>query len=226
MRAVHVTAHMRGPLRLPHGWLSLDSLLGAAICLRDGITPSMQGEGLVDLTVEIGRALARSECGRLWLASWSVAEAEAYEKRWNNRRPPIAEAQNMGNAKVRTVNVAAGHMKAMHKPAEAVHMRHDRLDWYALGDAGEIRALLDLIVSLGAKRNAGDGVVGRWVVEDCEPWAPGFPCVLDGQPLRPLPLDWPGVDQEKANLDFMALSPPYWPHDPRAKVNVFVPVRR
>jgi CRISPR type IV-associated protein Csf3 len=226
MMPVHVTAHLGGPLRLPHGWISLDALLGAAICMRDGITPSMQGEGLIDLAPEIGKVLARSECGRLWLASWSVGEPESYERRWTNRRPPIAEAQAMGNAKVKTISVGGGHMKAMHKPAEAIHFRHDRLDWYAMGDVAEIEGLLELIVSLGAKRNAGDGAVRRWQVRECAPWAPGFPCVLDGQPLRPLPLDWPGVDQSKIALDFMALSPPYWPHDPRAKVDVFVPVRQ
>lgn len=225
MIPLRVTAHLHGPVRLPHGWLSLDSMLGAAICLRDNEPPLIQGQEPSDLSGRMDAVLKRSDCGRLWLASWSIGEADQYEKRWNNRRPPIAEAQAMGSQKVKAVNIAAGPMKAFHKPAEAVHMRGDRLDWFAIGDASCILTLLSLVQHLGAKRNAGDGLVGRWVVEPCEPWAGGFPVVLDGTPLRPLPPDWAGLDHSRCMPDRMPLMPPYWPRDPALRTDVVVPMR-
>lgn len=225
MKPLHIVAHLSGPVRLPHGWLALDSLLGAAVCVREGIPPALTGEPLTDLTPWLSRALARSECGRLWLASFSVGEPEQAEKRWVTKRPPIAEAQSMGSDRVRSINIGAGPMKAIRRPAEATHMRGDRLDWFAVGDAAEVRDLLSFVPACGSKRNAGDGGVRRWSVDEVEPWSPGFPCVLAGLPLRPLPLDWPGVDQTKATVETMALSPPYWPHDPAARVDVLVPAR-
>lgn len=225
MTPLRITARLGAPVRLPHGWLSLDALLGSAICMRDNEPPLFPGDEPADLGPRLDAALKRSECGRLWLASWSIGEPDGHEKRWANRRPPIAEAQALGGPGVKTVNVAAGPMKAFHKPVEAVHFRDDRLDWYALGDADVIRTLLALVRHLGAKRNAGDGAVLRWDVEQCEPWSPGFPVLLNGAPLRPLPLDWPGLDVGTCGQDMMALRPPYWPHDVRAKVPVAVPLR-
>lgn len=224
MTPLRVTAHLRGPVRMPYGWLALDALLGAAICVRDNEPPLMPGDEPADLTGRIDEVLRRSDCGRLWLASWSVGEPERWEKRHALRRPPVAEAQAMGTA-LRTINIGAGPMKAFRKPQEAVHFADDRLDWYAVGDSDRMRELLALVRHLGAKRNAGDGAVGRWDVAPCEPWGAGFPVVVDGAPLRPLPPDWPGLDEFRCVPDRLPLMPPYWPRDPRLRADVVVPVR-
>ena len=224
MIPLHIIAHLGGPVRIQHQWISLDSLLVAAICKRDDEPPLLVGETPVDYASRLDGVLKRSECGRLWLASWLSGEPEGYEKKWVNKRPPIAEA--LGGDKVRTISIGGGPMKAMHRPSEAIHFKADRLDAWTIGDLDQVRALLEIVGALGFKRNAGDGVVRRWDVEQCEPWAGGFPVVLDGVPLRPLPLDWPGLDLDRCGRDTMPLQPPYWHRDPRDRVEVAVPVRR
>lgn len=204
MIPLRVTAEIVGAMVNPGNRIALDALLGYAVCVRDNIAPAVT----VDEMVAIEIPVARSECGRFHLASFSEQVVESRELRHLNKRPVIAEMQALGSSKIGRVQISAGPNKGYRIPLEAGHLEGDLLTWWCVGDEGEVRALLGLVHYLGKRRAAGSGKVARWLVELCEPWGDGFPVVRDGRALRPLPVDYPGVIER--NRAIGALTYPYW----------------
>lgn len=198
-----VRAHLANAIALPWHALGLDALLMAAVALRENLPPLGWGQEPADIPIPV----AKSACGRLYLASSSLFERDTHEKRWITKRFPIAEAQCLGEPALRRVNLAGGLSKNYRLPLETFHTKGDAITWYALGEAEPIRALLRLVRYLGKKRSVGNGRVTRWEVVACEPWD-GFPVLRQGRPLRPLPLDWPGLGEHR--IDYRVLAPPYW----------------
>ena len=152
--------------------------------------------------------IARSACGRLFLCSHALFDVEAHEKTWINKRFPMKEAQAMSTPTLRRILVGGGLSKGWRIPREKVHLQGDRIVWYALGERGRIEELLETVSHLGPRRGVGNGRVSEWLVEPCEAWE-GFPVLRDGQPLRALPFDWPGLSGE-FRVDWQVLMPPYW----------------
>jgi CRISPR type IV-associated protein Csf3 len=114
---------------------------------------------------------------------------------------------------LRHIRINAGPCKSYRIPLETRHLEEDRLTWWCVGDASAIRDLLGWITYLGKKRSVGLGKVRRWTVEPCvPPWGDGFPVVRDGQPMRSLPPDWPGLadDVERAYRVLGCVDGPYW----------------
>lgn len=205
MNALQITAHLAGPIALPNGPIALDGLLAAAVAMRDGIEPPASPAEVVPIEIPV----KRSQCGRFHLASWSVGEFESRERRYINQRFPVAEAQEFGDAKLRRIRVTEGRTKSYRIPMESGHLVDDQLRWWCFGVEADVRELLDLISYLGRKRSVGLGRVSRWNVEPIAAWD-GFPVMLpDGSPLRPLPLDWPGLRADAAT-GFRCLTYPYW----------------
>lgn len=210
-----VTAHLAGPIALPGGPLALDSLLAAQVAIRDGIPPALTPEAIVPIEIPI----EREPGARFHLASFSVSEVERYEGRHLNRRFPVEEAQALGRGRVRNYRVSAGAGKSYRIPMETQHLESDMVRWWCIGEIQPIRELLAMVGHLGKKRSTGLGRVERWVVEPCETWE-GFPVLLDGRPLRPLPPDWPGLGLD-VMTEVRTLTYPYW--DGRGRQLVAVP---
>lgn len=200
-----MTATLVGAIALPPRPIALDALLAAAVVVRDQVPPAMHAGEVVPIEVP----LARDPRGRFHLASVASYEAEVREARHVTRRPVVEEAQAMGDPKRKRMQISAGPDKAYRFPLETAHLVDDRLDWWCVGDAREIEELLGLVGHLGKKRSVGLGRVREWRVTECEPWGDGFPVVMDERPLRPLPLDWPGVHPGSARA-FACLTYPYW----------------
>lgn len=217
MIPLHIACQVDGAveLRTP---LALDALLGAALAQRRGLLPPGPGEAPTPLDIP----LARSGCRRMYLASFSIYEFEAYDLRWRNRRFPVLEAQGMGGPKLRRINASLGPTKTKRVPREAQHLRDDRLDWYAVGTEAAVRDLLGDLEHVGASRGVGSGRVRSWSVQAVDPWEPGFPLVLDGRPLRPLPVEWPGVRESDCRIEMRTLEPPYWWEPSRRAVRCWV----
>ena len=102
-----------------------------------------------------------------------------------------------------------GLSKSYRIPVQQFHVVGDVIRWYVVGNRERIEGLLSTwIQHVGKKRSIGCGKVARWSVEPVETW-PGFPVLREGLPLRPLPLDWPGLSSE-ARQEYRVLSFPYW----------------
>lgn len=201
MTPLHVVAHVRGAVMASSAHLMLDALLASAVATRDAIPP----EPIVDIDIPI----ARSGCGRVRLCSAGQSRDDEHALRYLYKRFPLAEAQLLGTG-IKRVNMASGPSRSYRIPQDTTHLVDDQIEWWAIGDAREVEALLvGWIGYLGRKRGVGLGKVAHWHVEECAPWGDGFPCVRDGQPMRPLPVDWPGLapDVERA---YGCLAPPYW----------------
>lgn len=207
MTPLRITAHMRGAISLPGGGIAIDGLLAWAQSQVDGLPPLQPGDPVVSVEIPI----AREPGGRFHLASFGIWEAERHDMRWINRRPVVAEAQLYGDAKVRRLNIGTGPNKGYRIPLETIRLLDDRIDWYAIGDADPIRALLALVSYLGKKRSVGNGAVESWTVKPCEPWGDGFPVVRRGNALRPLPLDWLGLADPEPGQ--MPITYPYWMYE-------------
>jgi len=197
-----VTATLAGEIALPQGPLALDGLLAWAVCAREGLAAPVEGIRPVHIPV----ALAPG--GRFHLCSFSLAAWEAFGVRYVNRRFPLPEAQNMGAPSLKRILLSGGPCKSFRLPLESGHLRDDRLTWYLQGDRARVAELLQMVTGLGKRRGVGLGRVARWEVTPVEPW-PGFPVVREGRPLRPLPVDWPGVS-EGAAREYRCVSFPYW----------------
>jgi hypothetical protein len=201
-----VTARLKGAIALPRGPLALDSLLAAAAAKRDQIPPALTPADVVPIEIPV----KREPNGRFHLASFSISQTECYERRWINRRYPVPEAQAMGDAKLKRIDIKAGPCKSYRLPLETQHLVDDALYWWCIGDRREIIKLLHLITHLGKKRAAGLGQVKQWLVESFESWGDGFPVMREGKPLRTLPHDWSGLIDPP--LAHRVLTYPYWIH--------------
>ena len=207
MTPLAITARLGGPASLSNGPPAIDAILMAAVAMRDNLPP-LSVVGAANAT-QLDIPIARSACGRVWLASFANYAVEESEGRWVNRKFPIAEAQLLGEPKLRRINISAGAQKSYRLPLETVHLVDDTMRWWCLGDDAAIRELLALVSYVGKKRSTGLGKVREWTVEPCEPW-PGFPVLRDGVPMRTLPRDWEGLAEY--DLAFRVLDPPYWDH--------------
>jgi CRISPR type IV-associated protein Csf3 len=197
-------AKLVGPISLRDGSLRIDALLAWAVSQRDQLPPA----SFEIVPIEI--PVAREPGGRFHLCSFAVPRFDQHEARWVNRKFPLAEAQAMGDAKLRRISISAGPQKSYRLPSEVAWAENDELEWFAIGDRAAIVELLALVTHLGHKRSVGRGKVDRWSVDACESWGDGFPVVRDGKALRALPADWPGlIDPE---LQYATLTYPFWDH--------------
>lgn len=188
---------------IPGAPIALDALAMAAVAVRDNLPPLGFGDPAERVEIETPIAKERG----VYLASTGQYEPELYEKRFLNRKFPLAEAQMLGGKTMRSITVAGGPSKSFRIPTEQMHLRGDVMTFFALAAPGALRALLAYVPYLGKKRSVGLGRVDRWDVGAIEPWD-GFPVLRDGRPLRPLPLDWPGLGAHR--VENRVLSPPYW----------------
>jgi CRISPR type IV-associated protein Csf3 len=198
-----ITARMAGAVCLPEYGLALDACLAFAECQKLGLAPAFNAAEVVPIEIPV----ATEPEGRFHLCSNSVAVIDQRETRYVQRRPVVAEAQLMGR-RIRRMQINAGPSKGFRIPMEVVYLEHDELRWWCVGDLEGVRGLLDLVHHIGKRRGVGVGRVLEWSVVSCEPWGEGFPVVLEGNPLRTLPPDWPGL------VDPMivpaTLTYPYW----------------
>jgi len=207
MVPLHIVATLRGAIADRSKRLMLDSLLMAAVATRDGLDPlppSHRGPSEIDIPI------ARSKCGRIYLCSQGMSADDMHALRWKNKRFPIAEAQLFGNAKLKRINITGGPCRSYRIPLDTVHLQEDQIEWWAIGDMAEVEALLvGWVGYLGHRRAVGLGRVIHWHVEECAGWGNGFPVARDGQPLRALPPDWPGLS-ECCEMAMGNTLPPYW----------------
>lgn len=198
-----ITAKLAGPVAMPIGTIALDALLAWAVATHDQLVPAYTADEVVPIEIPVQREPA----GRFHLCSFSVSKTEMYEARFVQRRPVIAEAQMLGPS-IKRIQINAGPSKAYRVPMETRHLRRDTLDWYCIGDRTGIEKLLGMVTHLGKRRGVGLGEVRKWTVKRTTPWPDGFPVVMNGRPLRPLPPDWPGLKIWRTA--FRTLTYPYW----------------
>ena len=197
--------------RLLEGFVSnspihLDALLAGAVAMREGML-------LAPLTLAdvkpIPLPLQRSECGRYWLASAGVYQEKCSELRHWHWRAPWVEYARLGDPKkCRRVQLTTGENKSYRCPYEVKIPVGGVIQWWAVGDLDEVRALLRMIHYLGKRRGSGKGRVAEWTVEPCETWGEGFPVRQGGAPLRNLPA-------ERGSM--LRLEPPYWMREGRVR---------
>ncbi|MBK7519384.1 MAG: hypothetical protein IPJ33_15625 [Gammaproteobacteria bacterium] len=80
------------------------------------------------------------------------------------------------------------------------------ISWFCEGDADRIRALLESVHFIGKRRASGFGEVARWEVEPGE--LDGV-TGIDGEPLRPVPIDLFTGNPGSIKVD-TAWRPAYW----------------
>lgn len=200
--ALEITATMRAPVE----WgapVALDSLLAAVVARQFNAPPPRSWDDVSQIEIPI----TREPGGRFHLASVAHVGEKLFSRlEYVHKRAPITEYAVLCTDAVKRVDLSAGVDKGCRIPRTGE--RYDVLRWWCDGDTDKIRDLLLAVTAVGARRRHGVGRVLRWDVSECEPW-PGFPVVRDGQPLRPLPLDWPGLSPS-APQQFCNITYPYF----------------
>jgi CRISPR type IV-associated protein Csf3 len=182
---------------------ALDGLLGATLAEEQGLVAGF-GE-----MVDIDLPLERSPCGRVWLASFAQFVPEIHEVRHTHRRFPIEQAQMLGAAGMRKIDIGAGVNRSYRIPGRVSHAQDDTITWYARGEWPRVEELLSRVTHLGKRRAVGRGAITSWQVASAGEGWPGFPVMLNGKPLRALPVDWPGLAPNTRRA-YQVLRPPYW----------------
>jgi CRISPR type IV-associated protein Csf3 len=174
--------------------LMLDGILAWSVAAKNQLLAPPAGQACD--TIEI--PIQREPGGRFHLCSQALFEVEASDLRYKNRRAPVQEFARLGSSKIKRVDIAAGANKSYRVPYSLELLVGDTLTWYCLGDRSRIDGLLSIVHYLGRHRGAGKGRLDlhgeAWRVAPCETWGPRFPVLdADGLPMRPMPLDWPGL---------------------------------
>lgn len=205
-KPLRVRAYVSQEIVLKQGAIALDSLL---IYMRAKLLrlppPSVQEAetgkiARIDIPVFKERVKTR-----FYYASIAYPKLVQHQTAYNRRRFPVHEAVHL--TKMNRVDTASGMQRSYNIPFSTAFIESGYLEWFVFGQPDEIRRLLAMCRNLGCYHRLGYGKVDRWEVEKCEEWD-GFPLVRDGIPLRPLPLDWPGVTSRK--LGYATLFPPYY----------------
>lgn len=187
------TARVMMPISASEGLINFDALLAWVVAKRLGLPPLQPGIEPEPINIP----LAMEPEGRFHLASVSLGRAERINAGYIQRRSPLREFIDRGDAKLKRVHLASGSQKNSRLPIETMVMENDEVRFLAIGDIESVADLLSDVAHLGRRRGVGRGRLAPgdpWKVESFDdPWE-GFPCVSrSGKALRPLPIGWPGV---------------------------------
>lgn len=170
---------------------ALDAILAFWVARAEDVPERSHGAPLAEIEIPVEREPA----GRFHLCSVAHWTTGGHRLVHTHRRPPTGLALALAPESLRRISLVDGPNKPTRIPDDLILPAGGVLRWWCVGDAERLRALLAWATHLGRVRGHGYGRVTRWSVNPCEPW-PGFPVVHDGQPLRTLPLDWPGVAED------------------------------
>ncbi len=166
--------------------------------LQTGDTWMQPGRGIVD------------ESFWYWACSSAQIEVQGYATQyWNKRfdtQAALSDHIDFGG-KVEKVLIEQGRYKSYHMPLPTLVT--DRVVWYAYGDLERVKDLLQDVMSLGKKRNYGNGMVIAWSIdpmdEDWSTWR-------GDRLMRPVPgplladIEWNGP----FNMQYIAYRAPQW----------------
>jgi hypothetical protein len=220
---LHITAKIRRTIALPNGPVSLDGLLARVIVDRIGATACAPTDpGWIPTEELLARIpIALEPTHGFALCTSSHCRVVGHENHWVNRRFPVDVAQQI-RCDIKRINITAGAQKSYRLPLDTVFLQDGLIEWWCIGGLEPILDLLLEVAYLGKRRGVGVGAVvtGSWRVDQCEPWGDGFPLVREGQPMRPLPPDWPGL-ASGVETAYRTMVPPY--HDRTREVLCAVP---
>lgn len=202
---LHVTATLSEGLVMTEPPI-LDGIVAAVYAVRERLLPPAHPGEIVPIEIP----MARSDCGRVWMCSSGYCQEIAHEVRAKRRRPPLIEYARLGKGSIKSIAVTGGEDKACQAEYSYSHLLDHTIEWWCLGDREMLARMLCEVTSLGKHRGSGKGCVRSWQVEPCETWGDGFPVLRDGEPMRPLPLDYP--DLVDPFLAYHTIAPPYWMH--------------
>lgn len=211
-----VAAHLfDGRIAATELMLPLDSILAYAWMAEhhpDRLHVVSSGFDPADLIVPELPLERRGE-GDLWYWACSCAFGQPLMEQtahWHKRFDAFEAEQYMILKRRNVVNTAAGPYKAHRIPLTVFLV--PRLEWWLVGDLGEVRRLLQGITHVGKKRGQGYGRIARWEVALA---------AEDRSHARPIP--------DPEGDAHLAIRPPYWhpmsaarvrwPEDPRLACN-------
>lgn len=220
MIPIRITAHMAGGIVFhPAEGVTIDGPLAwAAVVERLGEEAFVQIDN-----AEMARQTAKPdpavplavyrEAGT-WMYCASIAELVDYRgtdlRHWNKRFDDAfvqAYIDALDLSRAAKVQINSGEFKSYHQPIYVESV--ERLVWYAVGDPGEVRRMLEThITHLGKKHNRGYGIVAAWEVEPWDGPADRWLWRAPGEPARAIPTamlpDWTG------EVAWAGIRPPYW----------------
>lgn len=204
-----VTAHLRAGVVCDR-WLPLDAILLYQVCREQlgtqmATLPGGEAKGedvpMPLAVIHSGEMYWYYACSWAQPQPWWLAEGKDY---WNKRfDDKFAHLVDFCGRRGKVL-IEQGRYKSYHMPV--FYRVASKVDWYCVGDGGEIARLLSTVTHLGKKRSQGWGRVIRWEVQS---WPHDWSVWRDGKLTRGVPAnDVAG----KGTFDFLhhGLRPSYY----------------
>lgn len=137
---------------------------------------------------------------------WAVSLGQYTAQReyvyyWHRRFAAARERYlDLSGRKSGRIDTKAGFMKTYRHPVPVVLT--PEITWYAVGDADELRRMLQKATWIGKNRSQGFGWIAEWLIEPCE--ADYSEYGPDGRRMRDLPTT---IDSAEG---VEGIRPPYW----------------
>lgn len=205
MRPLRVTAVMAdGRVASIDGRLFLDSIMAYSWMLENHPEQVTLNNAATDKAIDIDLSCALEKRGEgddwFWACSMGQFEEKCETIEYAHKRvsPMAAERYvDFGRRRGKIVT-GGGPYKSWRKPILVKLI--PSVTWYCVGDAEEIKRLLEPITHIGGRRGSGYGLVREWRVE---PWDEDWSVYgRNGELMRPLP-DPNGTEEQ-------GIRPPYW----------------
>lgn len=195
MDNLKITAKMMsGQVATYDGYLPLDGIL-AASWIREHYPDTFDMPMDYDNMITAELPLEKRGAGNDWYWACSFAcfkSLQETRRYWHKRFDQGKAEEYVDFGKRRgAVDVRSGRYKNYRMPLNI--MLIPEINWYAVGDKGEIEHLLQRITHIGKKASQGLGLVREWTVEKIGEDLSG---------LRPMP--------DENGHDYIGIRPPYW----------------
>ncbi len=206
MEKLIVTAHLKVPIIVGGGYLTLDALLASLIFETTGdvetahdTVPLASTDSLFHASSALLEPLGSSSVS--FVANMRAMHALDPDLLLKDKRGKVH--RRIGLTRRRDYGAVMNSYTAFDAP---------EITWYAEGDGDATERLLSSVQFIGKRRGSGFGEVARWSVEvgDLDGIVGPF-----GGPLRPVPVDMFKGDETSLKVD-AAWRPAYWHPENRA----------
>jgi CRISPR type IV-associated protein Csf3 len=164
MAYVRVEARIHGSVAYRWDGMHLDGILSAGHYMTLSDADKLRLPHVDEEPVDFDLPLIRRRYGDDWVwAASAVHVGEFREHQYPLRTRPPEDLYARRSTKP-SLELGSGRFKAHDKTVDCLSV--DRLVWYAIGDAAEVRKLLARVPGIGRCQSIGLGYVSEWVVDE------------------------------------------------------------
>jgi CRISPR type IV-associated protein Csf3 len=200
--------YMQTPLCLGHPWINFDSLL-AHLYVRKNLPEYRALPSNKPLPLNINLPVKKTVKNSIELYHTSVSQfefSEVYSKHIYKRF--CEKYIDFQKLKRKKLHINQGYFRNF--MIALPYLPTPTVSFYVNGDKECIDELLKGLPALGKKTAIGYGFINNYEIEEIDE---DYSLFKDGNPMRPIPIQWIDEFQEGGEIIPMAYKIPYWARD-------------